>query len=53
MLLLLQIARRPAPQAEATRSNYNSNMLWSKPLSSAAQDEAGEGFSVEVQLYRI
>jgi hypothetical protein len=45
--------RRPAPQAEAARTNYNSNVLCSKSLSSAAEDEAGEGFSVEVQNCRI
>ena len=44
---------RPTPQVEATRANYNSNVLCSKSLSSAAEDEAGEGFSVEVQINRI
>ena len=44
---------RPTPQVEATRANYNSNVLCSKSLSSAAEDEAGKGFSVEVQIYRI
>jgi hypothetical protein len=44
--------RRPAPQAEAARVNYNSSMLCCKSLSSAAEDEAGEGFIVEVQIYR-
>ena len=44
---------RPAPQAEAARANYNSNVLCSKSLSSAAEDEAAEGFSLEVQIYRI
>jgi hypothetical protein len=52
-LLLLEFARRPAPQAEAARANYNSNVLCSKSLSSAAQDEAWEGFSVEVQICRV
>jgi hypothetical protein len=52
-LLLLQFARRPEPQAEAARSNYNSNVLCSKSLSSAAEDEAGEEFRVEVQICRI
>jgi hypothetical protein len=52
-LVLLKFARRPAPQAEAARANYNSNVLCSKSLSSEAEDEAGEGFSVEVQFYRI
>jgi hypothetical protein len=50
---MLEFARRPAPQAEAARANYNSNVLCSKSLSSAAEDKAGEGFSVEVQIYRI
>jgi hypothetical protein len=49
----LEFVRRPAPQAEAERANYNSNVLCSKSLSSAAEDEAGEGFSVEVQIYII
>jgi hypothetical protein len=49
----LEFARRPTPQAEAARANYNSNVLCSKALSSTAEDEAGEGFSVEVQIYRI
>jgi hypothetical protein len=52
-LLLLEFARRPAPQAEAARANYKSNVLCRKSLSSAAEDEAGEGFSFEVQIYRI
>jgi len=51
--LLLEFARRPAPQAEAARANYYSNVLCSKALSSAAEDEAGKRFSVEVQIYRI
>jgi hypothetical protein len=49
----LEFARHPAPQAEAARANYNSNVLCSKSLSSAEEDEAGEGFSVEVKIYRI
>jgi hypothetical protein len=49
----LEFARRLTPQAEATRANYNSNVLCSKSLSSVAEDEAGEGFSVEVQIYLI
>ena len=52
-VVLLEFARRPAPQAKAARANYNSNVLCSKALSSAAEDEAGERFSVEVQMYRI
>jgi hypothetical protein len=52
-LLLLEFAMRPAPQAEAARANYNNNVLCSKSLSGAAEEEAGEGFSVEVQIYRI
>ena len=52
-LLLFEFARRPAPQAEAARANYNSNVLCSKALSSAAEGEAGERFIVEVQIYRI
>ena len=51
MLLLLEFARRPAPQAEAARANYNSDVLCSKALSSAAEGEAGERFIVEVQIY--
>jgi hypothetical protein len=50
---LLEFARRPAPQAEAARANYNSNVFCSKSLSSAGEDEAWEGFIVEVQIYRI
>ena len=50
---LLEFARRPAPQAEAARANYNSNVLCSKSLSGAGEDEAGEGFIVKVQIYRI
>jgi hypothetical protein len=50
---MLEFARRPAPQAEAARANYNSNVLCSKSLSSAGEDEAGEEFSVEVHIYRI
>jgi hypothetical protein len=48
MLLLLEFARRPAPQAEAARANYNSNVLFSKALSSAAEGEAGDRCIVEV-----
>ena len=47
-VFFLEFARRPAPQAEAARANYNSNVLCSKSLSSAGEDEAGEGFIVEV-----
>jgi hypothetical protein len=50
---LLEFAKRPAPQAEAARANYNSNVLCSKSLSSAWEDEPGEVFVVEVQIYRI
>jgi hypothetical protein len=51
---LLEFARRPAPEAGAARANYNSNVRCSTSLSSAVEDEAGEGFSVEeVQIYRI
>jgi hypothetical protein len=32
---LLEFARRPAPQAELARANYNNNVLCSKSLSSA------------------
>jgi hypothetical protein len=46
----LEFARRPAPQAEAAKANYNSNVLCSKSFSSAVENEAGEGFSVEVQI---
>ena len=53
MLLLLEFARRPAPQAEAARVNYNSDVLCSKALLSAAEGEAGERFIVEVRIYRI
>ena len=49
-LLLLEFARRPTPQAEAARANYNRNVLCSKSLSSAAEDEAREGFNVEVSV---
>jgi hypothetical protein len=38
-------SRRPAPEAEAARANYNNNVLCSNSLSSAVEDEAGEGFS--------
>ena len=48
MLLLLEFARRPTPQAEAAKANYNSNVLCSKALSSEAEGEAGERFIVEV-----
>ena len=48
---MLEFARRPAPEAEAARANYNNNVLCSNSLSSAVEDEAGEGFSVEVQIY--
>jgi hypothetical protein len=47
---LLEFARSPAPQAEAARANYNSNVLCSKSLSSAGEDEAVEGFIVEVEI---
>jgi hypothetical protein len=50
---LLEFARCPTPQTEAARANYNSNVLCNKSLSSAAEDKAGERFSVEVQIYRI
>jgi folate-dependent tRNA-U54 methylase TrmFO/GidA len=50
---LLEFARRPAPQAEAARANYNSNVICSKSLSSAGEDEAGVGLIVEEQIYRI
>jgi hypothetical protein len=40
-LLLLEFARRPAPQAEAARTNYNSNVLCSKSLSSAGMIRPG------------
>jgi hypothetical protein len=49
----LEFSRRPAPQAEATRANYNSNVLCSKSLSSAGEDKAGEGCIVEEQICRI
>jgi hypothetical protein len=51
--LFLEITMRPAPQAEAARANYNSDVLCSKALSSAAEGEAGERFIVEVRIYRI
>jgi hypothetical protein len=40
----MEFARSPAPQAEAARANYNSNVLYSKSLSSTWEDEAGGGF---------
>jgi len=40
-LLLLEFARRPAPQAEAAKANYNSNVLCSKFLSSAGRIRPG------------
>jgi hypothetical protein len=49
----LEFARRPAPEAGAARANYNSTVLYSTSLSNAVGDEAGEGFSVEVQIYRM
>jgi hypothetical protein len=49
----LEFARRPVPEAGAARANYNSNVLCSNALSSAGEDEAGERFIVEVQIYRI
>jgi hypothetical protein len=50
---LLEFARRPAPEAGAARANYNSNVLCSIFLSSVVVDAAGQGFSVEVKIYRI
>jgi hypothetical protein len=43
-LLLLEFARRPAPQAESARANYNSNVLCSKSLSSAGRIMPGKIF---------
>jgi hypothetical protein len=50
---LLDFARRPATQAETARANYNTNVLCSRSLSSAGEEEAREGFIVEVQIYII
>jgi hypothetical protein len=52
-LWFLEFTWHPTAQAKAARANYNSNVLCSKSLSSVAEDEAGEGFSVEVKIYRI
>ena len=49
---LLEFAMRLAPQAEAARANYNNNVLCSKFLSRAGEDEAVEGFIVELKIYR-
>jgi hypothetical protein len=48
-LLLLEFVRRSAPQAEAARANYNSNVLCNKSLSSAGRMMPGR--SVEVQIF--
>jgi hypothetical protein len=49
----LEFTRRPAAQTGGARANYNSNVLGSKSLSSAGEDEVWEGFIVEVKIYRI
>jgi hypothetical protein len=42
--VIVGFARRPAPQAEAARANYNRNVLCSKSFSSAGRMRPGKDF---------
>jgi hypothetical protein len=52
-VVIVGVREAPCTRGRSRKGQLQQQRLYSKSLSSAAEVEAGEGFSVEVQIYRI